>query len=149
MNAPSACLLLRRVFVMSVMIALALAICLKLHVLSLESSVLARRDPVFHFLSARQILLAAALGEMLVLAVLWRQRDALAAIEIIIWLAAVVWCYRLTAWVSGGGGTCSCMGALSDSHAWVPLALLTWMFVGGVSLLTWTWVSKPCTAGRR
>lgn len=125
-------------FVWSVMAALALTSALKLHALSSEDPGLGRTDPVLTFLSTRRLMLAAALGELVVLGYLWPRRQSQSALEIIVWFAAVVSAYRVAAWASGATGPCPCMGHLAPVYDWVPRALLAAMFCGGLFLLGWT-----------
>lgn len=125
-------------FVCLVMAILALTSVLKLEAISSEDSALGRRDPVLTPLSTRQVMLAGALAELLVLAALWLRRNTGAALEIIVWFAAVVGAYRVAAWAGGGLAPCPCMGRVGDLYAWAPKAVVTGMLVGGLLLLWWT-----------
>ncbi len=77
--------------------------------------ILDQPDPLFTFLTNRELLLLAALLELGVAWFLFRSSVGRSAKLLSIpWIAAVFACYRCGLWAVGYGSTCSCLGHLTD-----------------------------------
>ncbi len=136
--------------------ALAVTAMLKLSGVVSAVSELDKPDPVFYFLSMRQVLLLAAVLEAVVAWWVTRWRDDPRILGLILWLGGVFLLYRGAAWLNGWSGPCKCLGGrygmafflpvyLED---WLAKGLLCWMVLGAGSLLAWQWWSRTACAPR-
>ncbi len=125
----------QRRFVTAVAVLLALTGGVKLVSVLQESRLLGAADPLFLWLTVRQMLFAAAALELGVAAVLLRRRDVRRAPGLILWLAAVFGAYRLGLWAMGFQGHCRCLGHLFDGlpgfEVWADRVLLAALGVMG------------------
>jgi hypothetical protein len=104
----------QRGFVGAVGVFLLLTGGLKLVSVLQERQVLGAADPLFPFLTLRQVLFLTAGLELGVGATLLRQRAARWAPGLILWLVLVFGAYRLGRWAVGWEGPCGCLGHLFE-----------------------------------
>lgn len=109
-----------------------------------EASVLGEPDPLFKFLSTRQLLFGTAALELVVVRSLTlRDSSTLWKLTVLLWLSSGFLIYRLGLLWVGQAGACPCVGnvtgwlGLSTSAAdWYSRLLLGYLFVGsGLCLL--------------
>jgi hypothetical protein len=107
-----------------------------------EASILSKSDPLFYFISNRQLLFLAAILELLVGIVAWRACDCRVAGGLVAWIATLFAAYRTGLWLVGYHGTCNCLGHTTDALGISPQAadhfmvgiLLYLLIVGYVSV---------------
>ena len=139
----------QHVFVRSVALILLLTAFLKLLAVSSEGLSLNQSDPVFHFLSQRQLVLLAAVLEAIVAFCLLRRLCLGHAVELIAWLGSVFLLYRAGAYAAGWRGPCFCFGGGTTAGAvftswttdWLAKVVLAWMLGGSLLILArrWKW----------
>ncbi len=109
----------QRMFVSGVALLLGLTGGVKLLGVLQEARVLGAADPLFPFLTMRQVLFLAAGLELGVAYTLWRHRSAVWSPWLVLWLAGLFTGYRFSLWFIGFRGHCSCLGHLFDWPAGV------------------------------
>lgn len=108
-----------------------------------EARVLSRPDPVFWFLTFRQVFFLTGAWEMVVAWVLFFTRlSAPAKPTAVLWISATFLIYRLGLWATGYKGECPCLGHVSD---WMGVApgivdrgmklILAYLLLGSVAFL--------------
>ena len=99
-----------------------------------ETRVLGVPDPLWSWLTVRQVVFAAAVLELGVAVVLWRHRTARWAPGLVLWLVAFFGAYRLSLWGMGIQGHCRCLGQLAD---WLPKTgpWLDYVMVGSLAIM--------------
>ena len=126
----------QRRFVSGVALLLGLTGGLKLVGVLQEARVLAAADPLFPFLTLRQVLFLAAGLELGVAGVLLRHRTARWAPGVILWLVLVFGGYRLGRWAVGWEGPCGCLGHLFEHwpefERWADQGMLAALAVMGL-----------------
>lgn len=118
-----------------------------------EARVLGAADPLFPFLTMRQVLFLAAGLELGVAYTLWRHRTAVWSPWLVLWLAGLFTGYRFSLWFIGFRGHCSCLGHLFDwlpgFNVWADRAMLAslammamgrlWCILTTPASLRWRW----------
>jgi hypothetical protein len=84
-----------------------------------ETKILGVQDPLFFFLSTRQVVAIAALVEAVGLALVVTARTAMQKALVLFWLVGIFACYRICLVVVGYHGTCPCFGSLAE---WLGLS---------------------------
>ena len=79
----------------------------------------AAKEPVVHFISAREMLIVAAMLELLAVVGIWLSRTDLTKALWPFWLSMLFTGYRLELWYIGFTGYCSCFGSWST---WMHLS---------------------------
>lgn len=102
----------------------------------------AARDPVVHFISAREMLIFAAVLELAVVAGIWRGRSDAQKAFWPLWLSLLFTGYRLELWYIGFTGYCSCFGSWST---WMHLSqnqvnfaaksMIAFMLLGSLAII--------------
>lgn len=109
---------IRKVFDGSVMVLLAATAICKLVSVSGEGRVLSVADPVFRFVTLRQLLLVVSVVELGVAWYLWKGRNPMTKSFLVLWLSALFIAYRLGLWLMHYKG-CSCLGTVTY---WLPVS---------------------------
>lgn len=131
-----------RWFLSSTILILATTALLKL-VAALQSlDAIRAADPLFPFLSTRQMLVCAAALEFSVVALLLRRKEGVDRSLVLLWLSALFLAYRVGLLIIGCRGPCWCLG---DPFKWlgvsrmvldrVAIGLLAYLVIGSVTLL--------------
>lgn len=109
-----------------------------------ESKVLGQSDPLFAFLSNRQVLFGASMLELAVAWGVWHANVG-AGLTGVAWLSSVFLCYRTMLVSIGYQGYCNCLGSLAgplgidDKVAdRVALGIAVFLLVGSCIGLVWT-----------
>lgn len=114
------------------------------------------RDPLFEFLTNRQVLAGAAVVELIIVILLLWVRSPRKKLALIAWLASTFFLYRIfVGWVREPGFVlCPCLGnaaawlRLSPAQLdWVTKGILVYLLLGSYSLLALHWRQMP--AGSR
>ena len=134
-----------RPFLTGVILVLAVTAIAKLWAVAGEARMMALQDPLFIFLSRRQMLLLAALVEVAVITVILRLWNLpLAAIGMVAWIALLFLAYRLGLSAIGYQGPCGCAGDAFAGMGVPPAVvdtvtgvLLGYLLVGSLGLLLW------------
>ncbi|MCL4180008.1 MAG: hypothetical protein KJ072_19955 [Verrucomicrobia bacterium] len=100
-------------FVRIAMGVLVITAILKLFSVASEARGLGISDPLFDFLTTRQVLLLAAMFELTVAAALFMNRNLLTRCGLLLWISAVFVAYRVGLAAVGFDGHCPCLGALN------------------------------------
>ena len=103
----------RQWFVRIAMGALIATALLKLVSVGSEARGLGASDPLFDFLSTRQVLLLAAMFELAVAAALFMNRNLVTRCGLLLWISAVFVAYRVGLAAVGFEGHCPCLGTLN------------------------------------
>ena len=126
-------------FVRIAMGALIATALLKLISVGSEARVLGASDPLFDFLSTRQVLLLAAMFELAVASAIFMNRNLLTRCGLLLWISAVFVAYRIGLAAVGFDGHCPCLGALNyglpispDVMDRLALGLLVFMVAGSL-----------------
>jgi hypothetical protein len=123
---------MRSFFLRSSAIILVITGLLKLASITSEALFLTYSDPILTFLTNRQSLTIAFLGEMVVACVIiFKKHDQLQVWMIGI-LSSIFLSYRLSFYIFGVKGQCSCLGFLGD---WLNLSPVTVNYTGFALLL--------------
>jgi hypothetical protein len=85
-----------------------------------EGRILAAADPLFGFLSNRQVLFLAAAVELGVVAFIWNHRSEFFRIGLLAWISTLFLAYRAGLWAIGYQGACKCLGHLSEAIGLTP-----------------------------
>lgn len=100
------------------------------------------RDPVVRFISAREMLIFAALLELVAVAGIWRGRSDSQKAFWPFWLALLFTGYRLELWRIGFTGYCSCLGSWStwlhlskDQVNIVAKSMIAFMLLGSMVII--------------
>lgn len=100
----------RAIFIWTVMLVLFASIVGKLLAQFAPSMGTEYMDPIFPFLTARQMMLLAAVFECVVVTVLALRWSTEKKCLLILWMCLTFACYRLGLWIIGFQGICSCFG---------------------------------------
>jgi len=79
---------------------------------SMEMPILSKHDPVFTFVSYRQIALFAGIVELVAVFVIMRQRHL--ALPVLCWLSTIFLLYRIGLWSVGSHEPCPCFGSMLE-----------------------------------
>ena len=149
-------------FLLSAALILIVTAVIKLLSALQEVQVLGRLDPVFWFLTKRQLLVVTAMLEGIVAGIILKsnRREATYVTLILVFsLSSIFLCYRLGLWWSGYSGECSCFG---NATQWLGTSpdimnraaqfLLGYLLAGSTGMLAWRHVrasrpSEPRTLG--
>lgn len=112
-----------------------------------EVKVLARPDPVFVFLTFRQLFFLVGVLELSVAAVIFSPTPRVVnKLTLVAWISSVFLAYRIGLWAMGYKGECNCLGHLTD---WLGVApgiadagmktILAYLLLGSVALLVTRW----------
>lgn len=131
-------------FLVSGWIILACTAILKLVSASMEIDIHGQSSPLFEFLTNRQLLLIAAVLELIVCFAMIR-KAAMSCVEklgIIAWIASIFHFYRIGLYLIGFKGQCSCLGNAAHWLGTTPDKLdiyagwiLAYLLLGSISLL--------------
>jgi len=132
-------------FLTGAILVLAVTAIAKLWAVAGEARMMALQDPLFIFLSRRQMLLLAALVEVAVITVIVRLWNLpLAAIGMVAWIALLFLAYRLGLSAIGYQGPCGCAGDAFAGMGVPPAVvdtvtgvMLGYLLVGSLGLLLW------------
>ncbi len=102
-----------RIFLQVVGFVLVVTAGAKLHLVLGNSALLAQPDPVFPFLTNRQMLFFAAVLEAGVAWLVFRS-DPGVGLTATAWIASLFLAYRGALWWVGFAGYCNCLGSLTD-----------------------------------
>ncbi|MDA1278111.1 MAG: hypothetical protein O2960_29295 [Verrucomicrobia bacterium] len=149
--------ILRTAFLRVAAILLFLTAALKAVSLSSEARILTQADPLFSFLTNRQLMAVAVGVELSVaFAVFSRRLDHLTKMAAVAWLATTFFAYRAGLWMIGYHGSCSCLGnAAAWLHVspgivdWAMRILLGFLLVGSYGLLAMEFKWPRRSAGAR
>jgi hypothetical protein len=108
-----------------------------------DATILARRDPLFWFLTNRQVLVLASVLELFVIGILSSKRaNRFWKIAAVAWLATSFVGYRVHLWSIGFQGGCNCAGSLGE---WLNISSktmnqlmrfqLAFLFIGSYAFL--------------
>jgi hypothetical protein len=111
--------------------------------------ILEEPDPLVLVLSNRQVMLLAAAMEAIVIGLLLREVSVHRRVVLIAWISSVFLAYRVGLWGIGYGGSCSCLGHLTDalgiSTETADLAsklILGYLLLGSYTVLAWAWIAR-------
>ncbi|WCJ59542.1 hypothetical protein NXS98_00035 [Fontisphaera persica] len=121
-------------FLKSAAVILAVTAMCKLISVAGEAKVMALADPVFRFISLRQLLLVTALAEGAVAWYVWKGKESAAKSFLVLWLCGMFIGYRLGLWLMNYKG-CSCVGTVTE---WLPVppATVDWVMKVVLAYLT-------------
>jgi len=108
----------QKYFNYSAIIVLALTALCKLVSISGESRILGVPDPIFSFLTMRQLLLLTSVIELLAAFYLWKGANPMTKSFVVLWLGAVFFSYRVGLWLMHYKG-CACLGTVAQ---WLPVS---------------------------
>ncbi len=122
-----------RLFIRSAIWILGVTAVLKILSVMGEAKLLSQPDPIFAFLTRRQVLFVAAIMECFVV---WNlthiRRSDQSKLFSLTWLALIFGAYRGALWIVGYKGACSCLGTLLPVNPnvldWVMLIVLLYLF---------------------
>ena len=123
-----------RLFIWSVLVIFLVTALLKLMASTQSAGMLDEKDFLFPFLSRRQFLVVGGLLEIGYIALLWKVRSTRFALELVVWMSAVLSGYRGILHVYGDGAPCSCLGfywGYVGSN--VALGLILWCLIGSIA----------------
>jgi hypothetical protein len=90
------------------------------------------------------MMLLAAVIEVIVIGLLLRERNVIRRVALVAWVGSVFLAYRVGLWAIGYGGSCSCLGHLTDalgiSTETADLAsklILGYLLLGSYTVLAW------------
>ncbi len=107
-----------------------------------EARILGVADPIFYFLTTRQLLLITATIEMIVALYLLKGAHSITKSSLILWLATAFIAYRVGLWLMHYKG-CACLGTVSQ---WLPVSPATVDLLMKVVLAYLTLGSAICLA---
>ncbi|MCL4180012.1 MAG: hypothetical protein KJ072_19975 [Verrucomicrobia bacterium] len=126
-------------FVRIAMGVLVITAILKLISVASEARGLGASDPLFDFLTTRQVLLLAAMFELGTVVAMVVNRNVLTRCGLLLWISAVFVAYRVGLAAVGFDGHCPCLGALNYGLPISPavmdrlaLGLLVFMVAGSL-----------------
>lgn len=129
-------------YLRGVIVVLGLTAYAKIHSIYLNPKVLSLADPIFSFLTSRQLLLIAVVIELLALGIVYSASARKTKLEAVSWLAALFTVYRSGLWAMGVAEPCKCLGdALSwsemsgDALKFLSLAFFFYLCVAPLFLL--------------
>jgi hypothetical protein len=138
-----------RMWTGSAVLILAFTGVLKLFGATGDAQVLSHADPLFGFLSNRQVMLLGAAIEILVILLVLREADVFHKVAMIGTLGGVFLVYRIGLWGIGYEGSCSCLGQVTDvlgvSAAAADLIskiILGYLLIGSYSVLAWATLGR-------
>lgn len=107
-----------------------------------DAKILNQPNPLFSWLSNREMLFAAALLELVVAWWVFRRKsDMINKLLLVAWLGGLFLSYRAVLWWTGYGGSCSCLGHLSDAlhissekAEWIAKLVLAYLLIGSITL---------------
>jgi hypothetical protein len=111
-------MLFRQYYISSVKCALFITAIVKIACAMAGAKTLYAPSPMFAFLSTRQLLLAAAFVELIVVFILDKSQNHARSMAFILWLGSVFSCYRLCFIVLDLKGNCNCLG---NAYYWLGL----------------------------
>jgi hypothetical protein len=119
-----------------------------------EARILAQPDPLLGMLTNRQVLLLAAVLELLVIGLVVGERHRVRKAAILAWISSVFLAYRVGLQQIGYHGSCGCLGNITDTLGIAPATadlvsggMLAYLLIGSYSILLWEAVSNV-RAGR-
>jgi len=119
-------------FIKSAVVIFAMTSSLKVIAATGEQGLLGAKDPLFNFLTARQLMLLTALIEIGLVTLLTRPIQAMHKVLLIGTLSTVFVFYRVVLLLIGYRGPCACLGSLT---AWMGLTdSQVMMLTGGLAL---------------
>lgn len=104
----------RLTFVVTMATYLLFTAALKLVALTIDAPVLRAHDSLLKTLTVRQVILAAALLEIIIASAVLHFRRSSKTPWLLLWLAMVFGLYRAGLWHTGFQGHCPCLGHLLD-----------------------------------
>ena len=105
---------IRSRFLVASAVVLSLTALAKVASLAHSAKVLAARDPVFPWLSVRDMLLGSLIIESAAVFLLFGPISVQKKLATLLWLCSVFWMYRLGLYLVGFDGFCACLGTASE-----------------------------------
>ena len=100
----------------------------KLTIMFSDSIALERADPVFYFLTVRQVTIFAGFLEFLAVVILWsRSFSKFTQSTALLWLSLVFLGYRAARYIIGVTSPCHCLGSVPNWLPVLPANLLDWV----------------------
>jgi hypothetical protein len=131
-------------FIVSTLMILALTAMAKGIAASGNACILSNADPVLDMFTNRQVMLLAAVLELVVIGVVVWQRDLVRKAAFIAWIGRVFLAYRVGLWSIGNKGSCGCLGNVTVTLGITPAtadlvsgAMLAYLLVGSYAILIW------------
>ena len=145
-----------RCFIVSVICILIATCSLKILTVAAAWNELSSRDPLFSFLSNRELLIIVSVLELSLVVFLAKCRNTFLSAFAIAWISSLFLCYRIGLLMIGYTGGCSCTGGaeswvaiITANHLDVTLKIALGYMTVGSCLNLWNEVGLPRKNGYR